>query len=518
MSTPPPSPSVDHTAIADLQTAAAASTTPALPLRDGAATTLLFSASAKRHSTKDRDGTVSGASSPVKKRVDNRSSPSKRVSIDDNVIIHLPDPSADTLEVNSSFESATTPSIATAIPSVTPSPPTQDEDDGVPNPPTVLRPPAPPKRRKSSTPRIDVKQSRCLTFIRPTVFDTERFKQNDLIVYSPSDISEFDTNYQKQICVNFSQTRSTQKKRFQEARTSRSAATVNLDSVDEGTATYRELSRYILEDLLRCKEGTPFILCLPVTYGDTVSLDLRSIAKEQFRHSSGGEKIKLSGDMFYSFRVTMDLCPLHSEIDSEKGMSQSQFCKLYNDDSGGFRVKFDSLPDTKLMLSWKSVVKSPRELMFFGMPHTSNRPMDYLFYRKTSIQWCHHILRHFSDQYYADTKQSALLLAAYHKARALVYEKREKEAMAREAGLFDNQTLLTEEGRRFVKVFDDHCKYAFYHSITNFQHYNTPIIQYQDWENFLEVAQFVFEQPWRLLMSFRNVRHNDSEDLVNYKK
>ena len=156
--------------------------------------------------------------------------------------------------------------------------------------------------------------------------------------------------------------------------------------------------------------------------------------------------------------------------------------------------------------------------MFFGLPHSSNRPMDYLFANKTNLQWCHHIFRHFAAQFYDDTKQSALLLAAYHKARALVYENSAKEAMAREAGLFDCQTLLTEEGNIFIKVFNNHCRHAFYHSITNFQHYNQPLILKHDWENFLDVAKFVFEKPWRLLMSFRNVRYQDSPDLVNYKE
>ena len=144
------------------------------------------------------------------------------------------------------------------------------------------------------------------------------------MVYSTADIKEFDTEYQRQVCFNFSESRKTQKKQQDEGRSSRSSATVNLDSIDEGTSNYRDLSRYILEDLLCCKEGTPFLLCLPIDYGNTVGLDLRSIARQQIQLDSGGEKIKLSGDWFYSFRVTMDWCPLHSEIDGEKGMSQSQ--------------------------------------------------------------------------------------------------------------------------------------------------------------------------------------------------
>ena len=214
----------------------------------------------------------------------------------------------------------------------------------------------------------------------------------------------------------------------------------------------------------------------------------------------------------------MDYCPLHSELATEKGMSQAQFVKLFNDHSGGFRVAFDGVPDSKLMLSWYDVVDSARDFMFFGMPHSSNRPMDYLFYRKTTLQWCHHILRHFADQYYGDSTQSALLLAAYHKARALIHENNEKAALAREAGLFDCQTLLTDEGKQFVNVFNKHCKFAFYHSVTSFQQYSLPLILVEDWENFIDRAKFVFEKPWRLLMSFRGRKSTDSQELIRYKE
>ena len=199
-------------------------------------------------------------------------------------------------------------------------------------------------------------------------------------------------------------------------------------------------------------------------------------------------------------------------------MSQSRFTTLYENDSGGFRVTFDGVPGSKLMLSWKSILESAREYMFFGLAHASNRPMDYLFKRKHTLQWCHHILRHFSDQYFGDTKQSSLLLAAYHKARAVVYERREKEAMLREAGLFDSQTLLTDDGKAFINVFNNHCRHAFYNSITSFQSYSEPLILVADWENFLDIAKFVFDKPWRLLMSFRNIRHDDSPELISYKE
>ena len=355
-------------------------------------------------------------------------------------------------------------------------------------------------------------------FIRKGVFDTERFVKSQENLYSTEEMSKFDAKFQKEVCFNFSATCNTQRKLQRQERSSRSSATINLNSVDDGTSDYRDLSRYILEDLLRCKEGTTFLLCLPTAHGDILRLDLPAIAKQQLRSGHGGEKVRLSGKDYYSFRVTMDHCPLHSEFDTETGMSQSRFITLYENNSGGFRVSFDGVPGSKLMLSWKSIVESATEYIFFGLAHASNRPMDYLFYRKHSLQWCHHILRHFSEQYYGDIKQSSLLLAAYHKARAVVFEKREKEAMLREAGLFNQQTLLTDEGKAFINVFDNHCRHAFYDSITSFQNYSQPLILVQDWENFIDVAKFVFEKPWRLLMSFRNIRHDDSPELINYKE
>ena len=93
-------------------------------------------------------------------------------------------------------------------------------------------------------------------FIRKGVFDTERFVKSQENVYLTEEMSKFDAKFQKEVCFNFSATRNTQRKFQRQERSSRSAATINLNSVDDGTSDYRNLSRYILEDLLRCKEGT----------------------------------------------------------------------------------------------------------------------------------------------------------------------------------------------------------------------------------------------------------------------
>ena len=60
------------------------------------------------------------------------------------------------------FGQAITPGLSTAIPSITPSPPTQDDNEDSPASPVVI-PSLPPKQSKSKTSRIDPRNSKCIT-------------------------------------------------------------------------------------------------------------------------------------------------------------------------------------------------------------------------------------------------------------------------------------------------------------------------------------------------------------------
>ena len=144
-------------------------------------------------------------------------------------------------------------------------------------------------------------------FIRPKVFDTDRFITKKEVVYSTKQISDYEAAFQKQICFNFSfsATRHSQKKQFAEGRSSRSSTVNSLDTIDETTSNYRDLSRYILEDLLQCQQGTSFLLCLPADSGDNIRLDLRNISKQKKDLQIGGDRIKLSGRFYYSLVILL---------------------------------------------------------------------------------------------------------------------------------------------------------------------------------------------------------------------
>ena len=81
------------------------------------------------------------------------------------------------------------------------------------------------------------------------------------------DISQFDTNYQKQLSFNFSATRVTQKKSAamidaREIRLRDVDLDVELISFSRDTIDRQELSRYIEEDLLSCPVGSRIIVCI----------------------------------------------------------------------------------------------------------------------------------------------------------------------------------------------------------------------------------------------------------------
>ena len=139
MTTPPSSPLVDHSAIAGLQTAASTAATPGPPIGAGAASALTFDSTNKRHFTYGRDRAVLGVSSPAKKRLDARLSPRKGVSI------NRCDVSEDEGALNIEGLSVTPHPDVHAIPSITPSPPTEMEQSvEPPMPPST----APPKKKQ----------------------------------------------------------------------------------------------------------------------------------------------------------------------------------------------------------------------------------------------------------------------------------------------------------------------------------------------------------------------------------
>eukprot|EP00956_Cyclotella_meneghiniana_P012436 scaffold17649_cov40-Cyclotella_meneghiniana.AAC.2 len=85
MTHPPPTPQHHHDMLVDAITRGAASHTPAPHVAAAAAPPSSPVSALKRHSSHERDGAVSGVSSPAHKRTDARPTPKRHIRFDPNL-------------------------------------------------------------------------------------------------------------------------------------------------------------------------------------------------------------------------------------------------------------------------------------------------------------------------------------------------------------------------------------------------------------------------------------------------
>eukprot|EP00956_Cyclotella_meneghiniana_P002697 scaffold3175_cov73-Cyclotella_meneghiniana.AAC.6 len=123
MTPPPPTPQHHHDMLVDAITRGATSQTPAPHVAAAGVAPSSPVSAHKRHSSHERDGTVSGVNSPANKRTDARPTPTRRIRFDPNLPtpmqIEPPDVTALEMGVVSDTPRDTLPDISTTI---TPSP------------------------------------------------------------------------------------------------------------------------------------------------------------------------------------------------------------------------------------------------------------------------------------------------------------------------------------------------------------------------------------------------------------
>lgn len=105
------------------------------------------------------------------------------------------------------------------------------------------------------------------TYVQPDVFDAAQFKRGHPIVYDEAEMSQFDDMFfQRQLLFNFSERHaSVKKKADKNVRISRNTEEDIIKDVavhKVEASGFRELSRYILEDMMRATVGDRFLLCI----------------------------------------------------------------------------------------------------------------------------------------------------------------------------------------------------------------------------------------------------------------
>ena len=318
-------------------------------------------------------------------------------------------------------------------------------------------------------------------YLRPSTFDKDLFGVGAADVYAEEEIAAFDTKYQQQLVFNFDQKRRSKKQATSGGRASRSQEQMDLDTnlaaFNMETTDRRELSRYVLEDLLSCQLGDRFLMLIKKSKSEDFADKPEMAAVAQQTRGIGGELCKISGELYYCLKATISHAPLHEEL--RLGMTRGQFKDKFFDDSGGFVVCFDDT-DVTLTFSWQQLLEDPMSVMFFGRPFATTRPFDKLFKGKNKEQYAHHVFRQFSAEYYGDARMSAQLYAAYLKCLYGIMAATVKRLQNERDQALDKATFNTPQCKLFCKIFDQLCHNSFIFCMTDWNDYTQPIVHPND--------------------------------------
>jgi hypothetical protein len=353
-----------------------------------------------------------------------------------------------------------------------------------------------------------------LFYSQPDTFDETRFSPGHAVVHSNEDMRRFDSAIEKQRVFNFSERRASVKKQAAAGRSSRSAVLDldhNQDSHGVSTPDLRDLSRYLMEDMLCSLDGTRFVVCVVKTADADFCGVPACIAAEQRRSESGGDLIRISVKVYLALTGTLTLVNSNEAV--RLGMTRGQFEKEYFSDAGGFGFSFDSSRET-VTFSWQDTVTRSTDLMFFGRKFEGGRPYDKIFRFKSNPEYAHHVFRQLSNKLRGDSTAVSQLYGAYQKRLRMTYQKKYLEAQAEIAGVYNKQSFKEPLAKSFRKHFDKLCLHAFIHSMSTFQDYTQPIISNVDMMMHMSVAKRVFNTHWRFLASLRGLDVDNDDPFV----
>ncbi|KAL3771989.1 hypothetical protein ACHAW5_004671 [Stephanodiscus triporus] len=212
-----------------------------------------------------------------------------------------------------------------------------------------------------------------------------------------------------------------------DARTTRHRD-VDLDiapsSFSSDTTDRRELSRYVLEDLLRCTVDCRIIVCIRSgAQGDpteaSYSKQARSIASSRNDSGISTEMWSMSGEMYYVLQGTISRSSFSDEVMSGN-LSESHFVHYYDTRHGDFGISFNGTNQV-LSVPWDDVIHYSKTVMFFGKCFDQLRTWGPVFRFKTDPEYAHHVFRCFALEYFGDARTSAQLFAAYKEYMSNIY-------------------------------------------------------------------------------------------------
>jgi hypothetical protein len=191
-----------------------------------------------------------------------------------------------------------------------------------------------------------------LTFLSPTTSDNQPFCKGKPPLYTDADMATFEDQLCKQLHFNFSATRNSakQSKSHDFTRTSQ-LWDINVDvellSLQLPSTKWHDLLRYILKDILDCPVDSRFIVCVAANganleCGNYYAEKALTIADGLKRCGLEINSWRMTGRKYIFIQGKLDQSSHYSYI-KMKSVSRRQFVDAFENDSGNFAIKFDSI-------------------------------------------------------------------------------------------------------------------------------------------------------------------------------
>ena len=379
--------------------------------------------------------------------------------------------------------------------------------------------PRPAKAKSGSTkkPRSFL-SGNLITAIRTHVFPDDTC---DVPLYSDHQIEAHNKAFQTQLLFRFSAKRKKNIITTSLGRRSQVADDLlsNDDAYNVNTTNFKELSRYVVEDVIACQVDTPFVLCIAKDMDVHYQRILSDGASQQRKLNMGGDICKISGREYYCLHVTLQVANFHTGI-VHGTTTLDQFVKLY-DQREGFvlsidrsTVRSDVNKTLTITCAWDDLVHLAGDIMLYGRPFSTSRGYDQLLRMKNSNNYVFHVFKHLALEYRGDSVQSSLLYASYLKrvnemqAEALV-----KAPLVAEKDILRRLSTTTVTQRIFIQLFDGLCQNEFIQCLQFWNDYAVEIIREDDLDRFVDAAQHkAFPDQWKVLAGMRGLNENLGND------
>ena len=166
-------------------------------------------------------------------------------------------------------------------------------------------------------------------------------------------MDDHDSSFQNQAQFNFDSSRAKLRKAMHGSRgqaTRSLAADFDLGLAEDimESMNYKQLSRYVLEDVLSSQVGTRFMLCISKSLDAHHHGVISKSSAIQRQDGIGGEEVRILGETYLCLKTTIDHAPLHEEL--ALSMSRKRLEDDFFGNGGGFILSVDGTSH-KLTLS-----------------------------------------------------------------------------------------------------------------------------------------------------------------------